>query len=127
MEKEQAEQLKRLLGIPSEVHISELPNELLPFSWEEESILLKGKKRQWENTRDSIDYNISLSIRNGKFVIRKSNFLDDEDIEEETYIFRPILLDDNFDSLFLEDCSESFCMFLIDNGYEDILKKKILK
>lgn len=127
MEKEQAEQLKRLLGIPSEVHISELPNRLVYSSWKEESILLKGEKRQWENTRDSIDYNISLSIRNGKFVIRKSNFLDDEDIEEETYIFRPILLDDNFDSLFLKDCSESFCMFLIDNGYEDILKKKILK
>lgn len=127
MEKEQAEQLKRLLGIPLEVHISELPNELLPFSWEEESILLKGKKRQWENTRDSIDYNISLSIKNGKFVIRKSNFLDDKDIEEETHILGPILLDDDFDSLFLEDCSESFCMFLIDNGYENILKKKILK
>lgn len=126
MKEEQAEQLRQLLDIPSGIRISELPYALFP-PLGGAIVLLKGKKRQWENTRDFIDYNVSLLIEDGKFIIRKSNFLNDEYIEKEPCFFTPIFLEDEFDSLFLEDCNMSFCQFLIDRGYKDILKKKVLE
>lgn len=118
------ERAKRLLGIPSEIHISKVPKGMLVCDYQR--ILLNGTKKQWENAVEYTNYDISLLVREDKFVIRKRDWFNDRDIEEETYILRPSFLDEIFDSFYLEGCDEDFFMFLIDCGYKDILRKKFL-
>lgn len=116
---------KKLLGIPSEIHISTVPEEMLACDYQR--ILLDGTKKQWDSVVERTDYNTSLLVRRGKFVFRKRDWYNNRDTEEETYILRPEFLNNIFDSFCLEKCDEGFFVFLIDCGYKEILKKKVLE
>lgn len=121
MDKQRA---KKLLGIPMDIHISTVPKGMLVCDYQR--ILLNGVKKEWENTVEYTHCDVSLLVREGKFVFRKRDWINDKDIEEETYIIRPEFLNNIFDSFCLDKCDEDFFVFLIDCGYKEILKKKIL-
>lgn len=120
MDKQRA---KKLLGIPTDIHVSDVPKELSSNN----KLLLCGIKKEWKDSYEDSTYAVHLRVREDKFVFKKYDWLSDKDIEEEILILKAGFLDSFFDLLSIEDCDESFLIFLIDCGYKEILKKKVLE
>lgn len=116
------ERIKKLLDIPADIHISNVPDEL-KFG---DKVLLSGTKKECQNSYEYNVYSVSLRIKEDKFVFEKNDWLMDKKREETTYVFKKGSLN-NFGSLSLEECDEDFLIFLINNGYKNVLKTKVLE